>query len=155
MRDHHLTRGELIDGRYELAELLGRGGMGEVWAAYDQRLDRSVAVKLLTPRTAVSEMPRGLDPQDPAVVRFTREARLMAKLEHPYVPVIHDAGTHRASRLYLVMQRVYGHTLDRLVAQRGSLSGGVGRRGGRPGVLRAGPGSRAAWPPTGDRRPAT
>lgn len=119
MRDQHLTRGELIDGRYELAELLGRGGMGEVWAAYDQRLDRSVAVKLLTPRTAVSKMPRRLDPQDPAVVRFTREARLMAKLEHPYVPVIHDAGTHRASRLYLVMQRVYGHTLDRLVAQRG------------------------------------
>ncbi|AVV41377.1 hypothetical protein C6376_07930 [Streptomyces sp. P3] len=119
MRDHHLTRGELIDGRYELAELLGRGGMGEVWAAYDQRLDRSVAVKLLTPRTAVSKTPRRLDPQDPAVVRFTREARLMAKLEHPYVPVIHDAGTHRASRLYLVMQRVYGHTLDRLVAQRG------------------------------------
>ncbi|MFD7060025.1 protein kinase [Streptomyces sp. NPDC059906] len=119
MRDQRLTRGELIDGRYELAELLGRGGMGEVWAAYDQRLDRSVAVKLLTPRTAVSRMPRGLDPQDPAVVRFTREARLMAKLEHPYVPVIHDAGTHRASRLYLVMQRVYGHTLDRLVAQRG------------------------------------
>ncbi|MEC3994881.1 serine/threonine-protein kinase [Actinacidiphila sp. DG2A-62] len=119
MRDHHLTTGELVDGRYELAEMLGRGGMGEVWAAYDQRLDRSVAVKLLTPRTAVSKMPRRLDSQDPAVVRFIREARLMAKLEHPYVPVIHDAGTHRASRLYLVMQRVYGHTLDRLVAQRG------------------------------------
>ncbi|MGI5357456.1 protein kinase domain-containing protein [Streptomyces sp. CA-252508] len=119
MRDQHMARGELIDGRYELAELLGRGGMGEVWAAYDQRLDRSVAVKLLTPQTTVSRIPRQLDPQDPAVIRFTREARLMAKLEHPYVPVIHDAGTHRASRLYLVMQRVYGHTLDRLVARRG------------------------------------
>ncbi|MEU5083920.1 MULTISPECIES: serine/threonine-protein kinase [Streptomyces] len=118
MRDYRMTPGELIDGRYELAELLGRGGMGEVWAAYDQRLDRSVAVKLLTPPT-VSGVPRQLDPQDPAVIRFTREARLMAKLEHPYVPVIHDAGTHRASRLYLVMQRVYGHTLDRLVLQRG------------------------------------
>ncbi|MEV7014201.1 serine/threonine-protein kinase [Streptomyces sp. NPDC093991] len=114
-----MTAGELIDGRYELAELLGRGGMGEVWAAYDQRLDRSVAVKLLRPPTTVSGVPRRLDPQDPAVIRFTREARLMAKLEHPYVPVIHDAGTHRASRLYLVMQRVYGHTLDRLVLQRG------------------------------------
>jgi serine/threonine protein kinase len=114
-----MTTGELIGGRYELAELLGRGGMGEVWAAYDQRLDRSVAVKLLTPPTTVSGVPRRLDPQDPAVIRFTREARLMAKLEHPYVPVIHDAGTHRASRLYLVMQRVYGHTLDRLVLQRG------------------------------------
>lgn len=119
MRDQHMATGDLIDGRYELAELLGRGGMGEVWAAYDQRLDRSVAVKLLTPQTAVSGVPRHLDPQDPAVIRFTREARLMAKLEHPYVPVIHDAGTHRASRLYLVMQRVYGHTLDRLVARRG------------------------------------
>ncbi|MEU8869342.1 serine/threonine-protein kinase [Streptomyces umbrinus] len=114
-----MTTGELIDGRYELAELLGRGGMGEVWAAYDQRLDRSVAVKLLTPQPTVSGRPRDLDPLDSAVVRFTREARLMAKLEHPYVPVIHDAGTHRASRLYLVMQRVYGHTLDRLVARRG------------------------------------
>ncbi|MGW1625202.1 serine/threonine-protein kinase [Streptomyces sp. NPDC002172] len=114
-----MATGELIDNRYELAELLGRGGMGEVWAACDQRLDRSVAVKLLTPQTTVSGMPRHLDPQDPAVIRFTREARLMAKLEHPYVPVIHDAGTHRASWLYLVMQRVYGHTLDRLVARRG------------------------------------
>ncbi|MEV5775834.1 serine/threonine-protein kinase [Streptomyces antimycoticus] len=114
-----MARGELIDDRYELAELLGRGGMGEVWAAYDQRLDRSVAVKLLTPQTTAPGMPPRLDPQDPAVIRFTREARLMAKLEHPYVPVIHDAGTHRASRLYLVMQRVYGNTLDRLVAQRG------------------------------------
>lgn len=114
-----MATGELIDSRYELTELLGRGGMGEVWAAYDQRLDRSVAVKLLTPQTTVSGMPRHLDPQDPAVIRFTREARLMAKLEHPYVPVIHDAGTHRASWLYLVMQRVYGHTLDRLVARRG------------------------------------
>ncbi len=119
MRDHRVTAGELIDGRYELAELLGRGGMGEVWAAYHQRLDRSVAVKLLRPPTTVSGVPRRLDPQDPAVIRFTREARLMAKLEHPYVPVIHDAGTHRASCLYLVMQRVYGHTLDRLVLQRG------------------------------------
>lgn len=119
MRDQHMATGELIDNRYELAELLGRGGMGEVWAACDQRLDRSVAVKLLTPQTTVSGMPRHLDPQDPAVIRFTREARLMAKLEHPYVPVIHDAGTHRASWLYLVMQRVYGHTLDRLVARRG------------------------------------
>ncbi|SFD72894.1 serine/threonine-protein kinase [Streptomyces aidingensis] len=114
-----VAAGELVDGRYELTELLGRGGMGEVWAAYDQRLDRSVAVKLLTPPTEVPGRPRRLDPQDPAVVRFTREARLMARLEHPCVPVIHDAGTHRETRLYLVMQRVYGHTLEELVTRRG------------------------------------
>ncbi|MFF2944151.1 serine/threonine-protein kinase [Streptomyces niveus] len=119
MREHHMAVGELIGGRYELTELLGRGGMGEVWAAYDQRLDRSVAVKLLTPQAHPSGTPRRLNAQDPAVPRFTREARLMAKLEHPYVPVIHDAGTHRASKLYLVMQRVFGHTLAQLVAQRG------------------------------------
>ncbi|MEW2425906.1 hypothetical protein AB0911_35840, partial [Streptomyces nigra] len=61
-----------------LVELLGKGGVGEVRAAYDQRLDRSVAVKLLMPRTAVSKMPRRLDPHTPVVARFTREARLMA-----------------------------------------------------------------------------
>ncbi|MFJ2198470.1 protein kinase [Streptomyces violaceusniger] len=119
MREHHVAVGELIGGRYELTELLGRGGMGQVWAAYDQRLDRSVAVKLLTPRAHPSGAPRRLNAQDPAVARFTLEARVMAKLEHPYVPVIHDAGTHRASKLYLVMQRVFGHTLAQLVAQRG------------------------------------
>lgn len=119
MRSHGVAVGELIGDRYELTELLGRGGMGEVWAAYDQRLDRSVAVKLLTPHAPSYGAPHQLDKWDPAVVRFTREARLMAKLEHPFVPVIHDAGTHQASKLYLVMQRVYGHTLDRLVTLRG------------------------------------
>ncbi|WP_432068774.1 protein kinase domain-containing protein [Streptomyces sp. C10-9-1] len=119
MKRYGVAVGELIGDRYELTELLGKGGMGEVWAAYDQRLDRSVAVKLLTPQAPSHGGPHRLNKWDPAVVRFTREARLMAKLEHPFVPVIHDAGTHRASKLYLVMQRVYGHTLDRLAARRG------------------------------------
>ncbi|MGW0588478.1 hypothetical protein [Streptosporangium sp. NPDC002607] len=75
----------IIDGRYELDALpLGQGGMGEVYGAYDQKLDRRVAVKLL-------RFPYG-KPDEKLVKRFLHEARIMAKLEHPGTPPIHDVG---------------------------------------------------------------
>ncbi|MEU6485030.1 serine/threonine-protein kinase [Streptomyces sp. NPDC046887] len=97
--------GRLIAGRYELSTLIGQGGMGQVWTAYDSRLDRRVAVKLLrpdamAPATAADEMRR----------RFVRECRVTAQVSHPGLVTVHDAGSED-SDLYLVMQYVEGADL--------------------------------------------
>ncbi|NEE17590.1 serine/threonine protein kinase, partial [Streptomyces sp. SID7499] len=89
----------LIQGRYRLLELIGRGGMGEVWRARDESLGRQVAVKCLKP----------VGPQhDRAFTRilrerFRREARVAASLQHRGVTVVHDFGEHEGV-LYLVME---------------------------------------------------
>lgn len=101
--------------RYELTSLIGRGGMGEVWAGYDMRLDRRVAVKLLRPET----LPTGTDAELMAA-RFTREARLTARLEHSGVPAVFDAGSDEGD-LYLVMQLVAGRDLADVIAEGGAL----------------------------------
>jgi len=105
----------MIAGRYELATAIGRGGMGEVWTAYDTRLDRRVACKLLHPAL----LPTGTTGRS-AVTRFRREARLTARLEHPGVPAVFDVGTEDGS-LYLVMQLVDGADLGDVLAARGRL----------------------------------
>lgn len=97
--------GRVIAGRYELATLIGQGGMGQVWTAYDQRLDRRVAVKLLRPdrmaaATQADDMRR----------RFVRECRVTAQVDHPGLVTVHDAGSDNDD-LYLVMQYVEGADL--------------------------------------------
>lgn len=97
--------GRVIAGRYELSALIGQGGMGQVWTAYDGRLDRRVAVKLLRPDhmaapTAADEMRR----------RFVRECRVTAQVSHPGLVTVHDAGNDDDD-LYLVMQYVEGADL--------------------------------------------
>lgn len=104
-----MVRGTVIAGRYELEDLpIGRGGMGEVWGGYDQRLDRKVAVKFI-------RFPDG-QPDPELVRRFVRESRITARLEHPGVPIVYDAGTHEDD-LYLVMQLIHGLTVADLVAE--------------------------------------
>ncbi|GGT22756.1 protein kinase [Streptomyces kurssanovii] len=97
--------GRVVGGRYELSALVGQGGMGQVWTAYDGRLDRRVAVKLLRPdhmaaATAADEMRR----------RFVRECRVTAQVCHPGLVTVHDAGSE-GDDLYLVMQYVEGADL--------------------------------------------
>lgn len=104
-----------IDGRYETTSPIGRGGMGEVWAAYDKRLDRAVAVKVLRP----DSLPTSVD-RDALARRFVRESRLTARVEHGGVPAVFDAGTDRGS-LYLVMQLVPGMDLADFIAERAPL----------------------------------
>ncbi|MER7845134.1 serine/threonine-protein kinase [Kitasatospora sp. NPDC096077] len=101
-----------ILGRYELADLLGRGGMAEVWAAWDRVAGRRVAVKFLAPYGHV-EAPTALEQ------RFRREAKLTASLSHPGVPVVHDSGRLDDGRLYLVMELVPGETLSALLKDTG------------------------------------
>jgi serine/threonine protein kinase len=92
-------------GRYRLIELLGRGGMGEVWRAYDTTIDRVVALKMLLPHYA----------QDPAFeARFRREARAAARLNDPHVVPIHDVG-EIDGRLYVTMRLIEGADLQTLI----------------------------------------
>ncbi|MEU2169567.1 protein kinase [Micromonospora chersina] len=104
-----------VADRYELTYPLGHGGMGEVWAGFDEKLDRPVAIKFL--RTlAIAGHER-----ETAVERFIREARVTARLDHPGVPSVHDVG-HYGDDLYIVMQLVPGMLLSDLIAERGWLA---------------------------------
>jgi serine/threonine protein kinase len=93
--------------QFELQTLLGVGGMGEVWQAFDHTLKREVAIKVLPEATAA-------DPDLRA--RFLREARLAARLNHPHIATIFAVEEHD-SVLYLVMELVKGRSLDHLVAE--------------------------------------
>jgi serine/threonine protein kinase len=108
-------QGQVLADRYTLVSPLGRGGMGQVWEALDTRLDRKVAVKLLTAGMFVASPDFGLD-----VRRFTREAAVTAGLVHPSVPTIFDAGTYDGG-LYLVMELIDGCTISDLLAEQGPL----------------------------------
>ncbi|MFG3019489.1 tetratricopeptide repeat protein [Streptomyces sp. NPDC048254] len=100
----------LVQGRYRLLDLIGRGGMGEVWRARDESLGRQVAVKCLKP----------LGPHhDQAFTRvlrerFRREARVAAALSHRGVTVVHDFGEDDGI-LYLVMELLDGRNLSQLM----------------------------------------
>ncbi|MGW0599298.1 tetratricopeptide repeat protein [Streptomyces sp. NPDC002776] len=100
----------LIQGRYRLLDLIGRGGMGEVWRARDESLGRQVAVKCLKP------LGPHHDQQFTRVLRerFRREARVAAALQHRGVTVVHDFGESDGV-LYLVMELLEGRNLSQLL----------------------------------------
>ncbi|MGW4420783.1 protein kinase domain-containing protein [Streptosporangium sp. NPDC004631] len=110
-----MERGTVVDGRYELVEERGSGGMGQVWKAFDQTLDRHVAVKFIRWAAFDTEERR-----EAAIKRFRREARVTARLRHPGVPVVHDMGTYEGD-LFLVMEYVEGWTVDDLIDSHGPL----------------------------------
>jgi eukaryotic-like serine/threonine-protein kinase len=105
----------LLDGRYRLGPVLARGGMSIVYRGTDVRLDRPVAVKVMDPRLAA----------DPAFrVRFEREARAAARIDHPAVVDVHDQGTAVFGDepvAFLVMELVEGGTLRDVLAAHGRL----------------------------------
>jgi Protein kinase domain len=96
---------------YRIEELVGRGGMGVVYRAYDMRLKRTVALKLVTPELALDQHFKE---------RFTRETELTMALEHPNAVPIHDAGDVDG-HLYLAMRLVEGTDLRRLLEKEGAL----------------------------------
>lgn len=79
----------MLDGRYRLIEAIGEGGFGQVWAAHDPKIDRLVAVKVLTGDASNGRQ----------VARFAREAAVAGSLTHPNIVTIHDLGstTHNSS----------------------------------------------------------
>jgi serine/threonine-protein kinase len=97
--------------RYRLERPLGHGGMASVYLGRDTELDRPVAVKLLAENAAADAGLRE---------RFVREARLAARLQHPNVVSVYDAGADDG-RPYIVMECVEGETLSELLARRGRL----------------------------------
>ena len=94
-------------GRYRLVELLGRGGMGEVWKAFDTTMNRVVALKVL-PATLAD------DAQYQA--RFRREAQAAASLDEPHIVPIHDFG-EIDGRLYVTMRLIDGKTITELLVE--------------------------------------
>src|SRR5215467_6999102 len=96
---------------YRIEELIGRGGMGVVYRAYDLRLKRTVALKLVAPSLALDERFRE---------RFARESELVMSLEHPNVVPIYDAGD-ADGRDYLAMRLVDGTDLGSLLRAEGAL----------------------------------
>jgi eukaryotic-like serine/threonine-protein kinase len=105
------TPGRVIAGRYELSAAIGRGGMGQVWKAYDRTLQRRVAVKLL--RNDLVDASGDLTTMEQ---RFLRECRVTAGIDHPGLVTVFDGGTD-AGDLYLVMQLLDGCDLADLIAE--------------------------------------
>ena len=93
---------DLCGTRYQLLERVARGGMGVVYAALDEMLDRRVALKVLDVSAAEGDLAR----------RLNREARVLARLEHPGIVPVHDVGTLADGRVFYAMKFVEGQRLD-------------------------------------------
>lgn len=102
---------EVIAGRYELVELIGKGGMSSVWQAHDRLLDRLVAIKILHPHFTEDEE---------YVERFRREARSVAQLSHPNIVTVIDRGEDEG-RQYIVFEYIEGENLKELLERTGPM----------------------------------
>ncbi|MET9610621.1 protein kinase [Streptomyces sp. NPDC006512] len=110
-------RGEMLDGRYRLEGRLGNGGMGEVWSAWDERMGRPVAAKLVAPVPAAHGMDSGQ-----VESRFMAEVRSAGNLPHRHTVTVHDCGEAEIGgrrTLYMVMERLDGRTLAEVFRQSG------------------------------------
>jgi len=94
---------DLSGTRYRALSLLGHGGMGTIWLARDSILQRPVALKILTAENSSADL----------VARLMQEAVVLARLEHPGIVPVHDAGTLPDGRTFYCMKHVEGQTLDR------------------------------------------
>lgn len=107
---------DMLNGRYELGEVVGSGGMGAVHRAVDTRLGRTVAVKVLRDGPVADETAR---------LRMRSEANLAASINHPGVAQVYDLGDDTVSgrsQTFLVMQFIEGHTLAQLLRERGPMA---------------------------------
>ncbi|HTU59682.1 MAG TPA: serine/threonine-protein kinase, partial [Polyangiales bacterium] len=99
-RTHAPKRGMVIDGRYRVERLLGHGGMGSVVAAMHLGIGRRVSIKIMK-----------LSGKH-AAVRFAREGRTLAQLNHPHIVRVYDSGQLQSGRPYIVMERLDGADLE-------------------------------------------
>jgi aminoglycoside phosphotransferase (APT) family kinase protein len=101
-----------LDARYEITGVAGHGGMGTVYVARDHVLDRDVAVKVLDIA----------DRGGSRAARLQREAHILARLDHPGIVPVHDAGSLEDGRAFYVMKLVKGRRLDAVIADRLTLA---------------------------------
>src|SRR4029079_5591958 len=99
----------IAEGRYEIVRLLGEGGMGAVYQARQVAMDRMVALKLILPEAVKSQA---------AAVRFHREMKLTARIEHPNTIRVYDFGETNG-QLFLTMEMLRGRTLTQVLREAG------------------------------------
>ena len=107
-----ISKGEMINDRYEIIRAIGEGGMANVYLAYDTILNRRVAVKILRGDLAEDEK---------FIRRFQREAIAASSLNHPNIVEIYDVGEDNG-KYFIVMEYVEGKTLKQLIKKRGALT---------------------------------
>jgi len=100
---------QAVIGRYQVREKLGSGAFGSVYRAYDPQLDREIALKILRPEALSSPL---------AVERFRREARAAAKMHHPHIVPVHDAGQH-GKHFFIASAFIRGRTLASAIPEEG------------------------------------
>jgi serine/threonine protein kinase len=106
-------QGEIIDGRWELLQSIGKGGMGEVFVARHTTLETTVALKLLKPELS----------QDATIrEKMVAEAKAAAKVRHPNVVLVSDVGQTKEGVVFIVMEHVDGHDLKTLLDREGPLA---------------------------------
>jgi serine/threonine-protein kinase len=114
----HISKARRM-GRYRLVELIGEGGMGEVWMAEHQMLARPAAVKLIRSDPAQESTPGGTP--DLALHRFEREVQAMAELRSPHTVVVYDYGYTQDRTFYYVMELLEGLSLQTCIEKYGPM----------------------------------
>ncbi|MCA0351874.1 MAG: serine/threonine protein kinase [Chloroflexi bacterium] len=99
--------GSVLLGRYQILRLIGQGGMGTVYAAFDQQLNHQVAIKYFRGQDATFQ------------TNLQREAQILARLRHPSLPRVYDL-QRVGDAAFLIMDLIEGENLDQLLAQRGA-----------------------------------
>jgi len=107
-----MSKEELLAGRYKIIKKIASGGMADVYLAQDQKLDRKVAIKILSPNYASDKS---------FVARFRREAQILAKLNHPNIVQIYDWGQYNGS-YFICMEYVEGYSLKDIIERRGIIA---------------------------------
>ncbi|CDM66974.1 serine/threonine-protein kinase [Pyrinomonas methylaliphatogenes] len=103
--------GRVLGGKYRIEERIGEGGMGKIYRATHVLMDKTVAVKVLSPQLAADRN---------VVARFTREARIASRISHPHAIAVTDFGED-AGRVFLAMEYLPGRTLKELIEEEGPL----------------------------------
>src|ERR1700754_3236489 len=104
--------GRVLDGRFRVIEVIGRGGMGAVYKATHIQMDRVCAIKLVSPVSS---------DKDAALARFRREARLTSRIDSPNAITIYDFGEAEPGLLYLAMEYIDGVTLAEVLQRQSTL----------------------------------
>jgi serine/threonine-protein kinase len=103
--------GTTLSSKYEFLEIIGRGGLGQVFKARHATIGKIVAIKMLFSEFATEDL----------VARFKREARALCRLDHPNIMTVHDFGVTESNQPYMILEYVEGSDLDAVVEQEGPL----------------------------------